>query len=129
MLRADGGVIDDLIVYFMAEDWFRMVVNAATTEKDLAWIEQQAGDYRDPGQSPRRSGHDRGAGPARPASRRSLCCPRPCATRPASSSPSVPRPSGNWFVGRTGYTGEDGFEIMLPAELAPAFWRPWSRPA
>ena len=42
MLQADGGVIDDLIVYFLAEDWFRMVVNAATTDKDLAWIGEQA---------------------------------------------------------------------------------------
>ena len=38
MLTEDGGVIDDLIVYYLRDDWYRMVVNAATREKDLAWI-------------------------------------------------------------------------------------------
>lgn len=42
MLTAEGGVIDDLIVYYMGEDFFRVVVNAATRDKDLPWIEQQA---------------------------------------------------------------------------------------
>ena len=45
MLREDGGVIDDLIVYSMAESWFRMVVNAGTRDKDLAWIRGVAGRY------------------------------------------------------------------------------------
>src|SRR5690349_20228286 len=38
MLREDGGVLDDLIVYFLREDFFRIVVNAATTDKDIAWL-------------------------------------------------------------------------------------------
>ena len=42
MLNDDGGVIDDLIIYFMTEEWFRLVVNAATRDKDLAWIRKQA---------------------------------------------------------------------------------------
>jgi aminomethyltransferase len=42
MLNEEGGVIDDLIIYFMTETWFRLVVNAATREKDLAWIRKQA---------------------------------------------------------------------------------------
>jgi aminomethyltransferase len=42
MLNERGGVIDDLIVYFMTESWFRMVVNAGTRDKDIAWIKQQA---------------------------------------------------------------------------------------
>ncbi|MGB6055960.1 MAG: glycine cleavage system protein T, partial [Burkholderiaceae bacterium] len=41
MLNAEGGVIDDLIVYFFAEDWFRLVVNAGTAEQDIAWIEER----------------------------------------------------------------------------------------
>ena len=45
MLNDDGGVIDDLIIYFMTEDWFRLVVNAATREKDLAWIRKQAESF------------------------------------------------------------------------------------
>src|SRR5215475_1298283 len=42
MLNDKGGVIDDLIVYFLRENFFRVVVNASTRDKDLAWIEQQA---------------------------------------------------------------------------------------
>jgi aminomethyltransferase len=42
MLNAQGGVIDDLIVYFMTDEFFRLVVNAATRDKDLAWITAQA---------------------------------------------------------------------------------------
>ena len=38
MLDASGGVIDDLIIYFFTEDYFRLVVNSATRDKDLAWI-------------------------------------------------------------------------------------------
>ena len=45
MLNAQGGVIDDLIIYFMSEDWFRLVVNAATREKDVAWITAQAAAF------------------------------------------------------------------------------------
>ena len=39
LLQADGGVLDDLIVYFLAEDWFRLVVNASTADKDVAWLQ------------------------------------------------------------------------------------------
>ena len=45
MLNDQAGIIDDLIVYFMREDWFRLVVNAATHDKDLAWINKYAGDF------------------------------------------------------------------------------------
>src|SRR5574344_473040 len=46
MLNAQGGVIDDLIVYFLGEDFFRLVVNASTREKDLAWIKQHAAAFQ-----------------------------------------------------------------------------------
>ena len=42
MLNPEGGVIDDLIIYFLAEDWFRIVVNAGTAEKDVAWMQKHA---------------------------------------------------------------------------------------
>jgi len=45
MLNEAGGVIDDLIVYFMDDSWFRLIVNAATREKDLAWIREQAAAF------------------------------------------------------------------------------------
>ena len=42
MLNERGGVIDDLIVYYMDPSWYRMVVNAATHDKDLSWITRHA---------------------------------------------------------------------------------------
>jgi aminomethyltransferase len=48
MLDENGGVIDDLIVYFLREDFFRVVVNAATREKDLAWIRKVAAPPKPP---------------------------------------------------------------------------------
>ena len=45
MLNADGGVIDDLIIYYMSDTDYRLVVNAATRDKDLAWIREQAGPF------------------------------------------------------------------------------------
>ncbi|MDX7019557.1 glycine cleavage system aminomethyltransferase GcvT, partial [Klebsiella aerogenes] len=45
MLNASGGVIDDLIVYYFDETFYRLVVNSATREKDLAWITEHAKDY------------------------------------------------------------------------------------
>ena len=75
MLNEKGGVIDDLIVYFLTEDFFRVVVNASTRDKDLAWIEKQAKAFEREGHRARGSFDDRGAGSeraregARPAQR------------------------------------------------------------
>lgn len=122
MLTPEGGVIDDLIVYFMSEDWFRMVVNAATTEKDLAWIGEQAKAYG-VGVEPR---FDLGMIAVQgPNARARAATLLPDALRePAMAlAPFSAASGGDWFVGRTGYTGEDGFEIMLPESLTPDLWR------
>ncbi len=52
MLTEAGGVVDDLIVYFLREDLFRIVVNAATAQKDLAWLEDAAGALEVRGHAP-----------------------------------------------------------------------------
>ena len=61
MLNPRGGVIDDLIVYYLGDDFFRMVVNASTREKDLAWLREQAAPFgvsveQRPDRHPRRTG-------------------------------------------------------------------------
>jgi len=48
MLRPDGHVIDDLIIIFMTEQWFRIVVNAGTADKDIAWMKLKAAEFKDP---------------------------------------------------------------------------------
>ena len=121
MLNPDGGVIDDLIVYFLRDDWFRMVVNAATTEKDLAWIAQQAGDF-DVRVEAR---HDLGMIAVQgPNARAKAAALLPDGLRDAAMAlkPFSAAHDGAWFVGRTGYTGEDGFEIIVPEDQTVALW-------
>ncbi|MBI2383326.1 MAG: glycine cleavage system aminomethyltransferase GcvT [Gammaproteobacteria bacterium] len=122
MLNEQAGVIDDLIVYFLREDHFRLVVNAGTVDKDLAWIRGHAGAF---GVEVRRR-EDLGIlavqGPqARNAVYKNL--PRGLLEPAMGLTPFQAAGDGTWFVGRTGYTGEDGFELILPhAELA-ALWK------
>ena len=122
MLRPDGGVIDDLIVYFMAEDWFRMVVNAGTTEKDIAWLREQAPAFEVSVEPRFDLGMIAVQGPNARDKALPLMAP---ALREAAAAlkPFNAATDGHWFVGRTGYTGEDGFEIMLPEDETEALWR------
>ncbi len=122
MLNPEGGVIDDLIVYYMADEWFRMVVNAATTEKDVAWITEQARPYGVQVE-PR---FDLGMIAVQGPNAREKALPLlPSGLREAAAElkPFHAATDGHWFVGRTGYTGEDGFEIVLPESETEALWR------
>jgi len=121
MLRADGGVIDDLIVYFLDERWFRLVVNAGTAEKDLDWIRNHA---RAAGVSltPRRDLAMIAVQGPRARARVLPLLPPACQAGASGLGIFFGTPCGEWFVARTGYTGEDGFEIMLPTGEAKAFW-------
>ncbi|MGA9855504.1 MAG: glycine cleavage system aminomethyltransferase GcvT [Gammaproteobacteria bacterium] len=121
MLNEQGGIIDDLIVYYLRNDWFRMVVNAATHDKDMAWIGEQAQAF-DVQISERDLVMIAVQGPkAREKAVRAL----PDAARePALAlKPFMALKFGGFFIARTGYTGEDGFEIMLPPGQAVAFWQ------
>jgi len=122
MLNDDGGVIDDLITYFIDEQNFRLVVNASTREKDLAWIEKQAQAY-DIKVSER---PDLAMIAVQgPTAREALASLADVADREAimGLSPFSAANFGDWFVARTGYTGEDGFELTLPADQADGLWR------
>jgi aminomethyltransferase len=122
MLNEAGGCVDDLIVYFLAEDRWRIVVNAGTADKDLAWMAAvRTGCALDCTITPRRDlAMIAVQGPnarakfwqARPASRAGT------ETLAAFYAADL----GELFVARTGYTGEDGFEVMVPAAAAMALW-------
>lgn len=119
MLNESGGVIDDLIVYRTA--WgYRVVVNAGTTDKDLAWMTPVAQSFGVT-LTPRR---DLAMIAVQgPNARAKVKLARPqLAALIDSLQPFVGLPHGEWFVARTGYTGEDGLEISLPAAEATAFW-------
>ncbi|MYM72726.1 glycine cleavage system aminomethyltransferase GcvT [Duganella sp. FT134W] len=132
MLNPEGTVIDDLIVYFINESWFRLVVNAGTAEKDVAWMQAQ-NDATSSGLTitqRRDGGSDAMAliavqGPnARakvweviPESKQATAEMKPFNVAFAQSAAF-----GEAMIARTGYTGEDGFEIGVAADKAEQLW-------
>ena len=119
MLNHDGGVIDDLIVYRRAADQYRLVLNAGTAESDLAWIDAQAGSYK----VTIKSRQDLAI----------LALQGPTARQLMATLVSDPdallalgkfraAEFDQFFIARTGYTGEDGFEIILPKQQVVALW-------
>jgi aminomethyltransferase len=131
MLNPQGFVIDDLIVYFFTETWFRVVVNAGTAEKDVAWMNaHNAATGSGVTITERRDGNDPMALIAvqGPNARAKVWEVLP--TTQAASEPLKPFNAvivketafGEVMVARTGYTGEDGFEIAFPAAQADAMW-------
>jgi aminomethyltransferase len=121
MLLPNGGVIDDLIVYYMSETWYRMVVNAGTRNKDLAWITRHALDFGVSVAERKDLAMVAVQGPNARAKSAALLSP-PQQLAVMELKPFFGAPYGSWFVARTGYTGEDGFEIMIPATDAPDAW-------
>ena len=122
MLREDGGVIDDLIVYRCAGQSYRLVVNAGTADKDLQWMQAQ----RDQMASPPRiiPRHDLAMIAVQgPQARQKFWLASP-ALRAASEPLGVFHAvaAADAFVARTGYTGEAGFEVRLGAALARQMW-------
>jgi aminomethyltransferase len=122
LLRPDGGVLDDLIAYFLREDWFRLVVNAGTADKDLAWLGGLVAE-RAPRLklTPRR---DLAMIAVQGPQARERVWAVLLEARAASETlkPFNAVQAGDYFLARTGYTGEDGFEITLPATRAVDFW-------
>lgn len=122
MLQADGGVIDDLIVYYLDDEHFRMVVNAATHDKDLAWIEQQAANFDLAVRERADLAMIAVQGPQARDKAHAVMSPAQ-AEAAGALKPFVAVDVDGWFIARTGYTGEDGYEIILPADQAAALWQ------
>lgn len=121
MLGEDGGVIDDLITYRLDERRFRLVVNAATRSKDLAWIRRHADPVGVRVSERREFAMLAVQGPeARELAVR--CFDTQWRERAMALAPFHALEAGELFIARTGYTGEDGWEIMMPAASAPAVW-------
>ncbi len=123
MLNDKGGVIDDLIVYYFAEDAFRLVVNAGTADKDYAWI-SQIRDKRAPALALKPRLDLAMVAVQGPNARAKLYQAVPGSKAAAEGLIyfSAAR-LGETMIARTGYTGEDGFEIVLPADQVVALWR------
>lgn len=121
MLNENGGVIDDLIVYFNADNNYRLVINSATSAKDIAWINLQIVNFdaniivRDDLAIIAVQGPN-----ARKKVFESIVKTFDiCQNLKPFNSVNI----GNLFIARTGYTGEDGFEIILPNQDAKSIWQ------
>lgn len=126
MLNDEGGVVDDLITYYLGPDRYRVVVNASTRDKDLAWINAQASAFNVEVEERSNLAMIAVQGPTARELAADILDP---AWREAALAlrPFFGLEAGDWFIARTGYTGEDGWEIMLPSEEAAEFWENCSR--
>lgn len=122
MLNEQGGVVDDLIAYYFAEDDYRLVVNSATREKDLNWLNGAAKGF-----DVELTERDDLAmiavqGPNAKAKVAELLTPAQQQTV-ADMKPFFGRQAEDLFIATTGYTGEAGYEVMLSSEQAADFWQ------
>ncbi|WP_394777512.1 glycine cleavage system aminomethyltransferase GcvT [Undibacterium sp.] len=131
MLLPEGGVIDDLIIYFFNENWFRLVVNAGTAEKDIAWINARNAETNSGlTVTQRRDGANALAlvavqGPNARAKTWQVLPETQAASeaiKPFNAVITENTAFGEVMVARTGYTGEDGFEIAVSADKVNALW-------
>lgn len=126
MLNEKGGVIDDLIVYWRDDNQYRFVVNASTRDKDLAWIKQQAESFEVTVEEQDEMALIAVQGPnaadvfAKVAEHNNL---HGLWEKVKELKPFSACEHNAVFVGRTGYTGEDGYEIILPGNYAVPTWR------
>jgi aminomethyltransferase len=122
MLNEQAGIIDDLIVYYLEDSWYRVVVNAGTRDKDLAWIGPRAEAY---GVEWKHRDDLAMVAVQGPNAREKAANLLSSADKATALGLGVfqATPLGDLFVARTGYTGEDGFEIMLPAKDAASWWQ------
>lgn len=122
MLNPEGGVIDDLIVYYLSDTEYRVVVNAGTADKDMAWMQQQlAATGLATTLTPRR---DLAMIAVQGPNARAKTWAAIPGAEAASAGLKIFQAAafGDFFIARTGYTGEDGFELTLPADQAAATW-------
>ncbi len=127
MLNEAGGIIDDLIIYFLTDTRFRIVVNAGTADKDLAWMQAKVAEWQmDVTLSQRRDGDHALAiiavqGPNARAKVWEVLPQARAATE--NLKPFFAAEVDQYFIASTGYTGENGFEIMIPATEAEVIWQ------
>lgn len=121
MLNEDGGIIDDLIVYFFSETSYRLVVNSATRDRDMAWIEKVAGDFDVVINERDEFGMLALQGPEATDKIKTVLTDAQFAEIDGMK-PFVGKDVGDYFIATTGYTGEKGYEIVVPAEKLVSLW-------
>ena len=121
MLNEDGGVIDDLIAYYLTDAHYRLIVNASTREKDLAWLENVAQQFDVSVEERIDLAIIAVQGPEAVEKTLSVISDEH-QELVSNLKPFTAAYAGDLFVARTGYTGEDGFEILIPDNQAIELW-------
>jgi aminomethyltransferase len=127
LCREDGGVIDDLFTYRLAEDRYLTVTNASNHEKDLAWFQKQAGlkigDCSCPDVTVKDAHADYAMLALQGPEARSILARHIEGDAPPRMRTATARVAGaEMLVCGTGYTGEDGVELLMPPEAAEGVW-------
>ena len=119
-----GGCVDDLIVYCVEESRYRLIVNAANHEKDVAWLRAHLPASLNLQDQTLQTGLIAVQGPAAVATLARLCSqPQALAEAPNFGCVEADFAGVPCFAARSGYTGEDGCELICPAQRAPVLWR------
>ncbi|MBY6065009.1 glycine cleavage system protein T [Pseudidiomarina sediminum] len=121
MLNEKGGVIDDLIVYFFSDESFRLVVNSATRERDMAWIDAVAKSFQVTITEQTELGMLALQGP-KAADKLKLVLGAEAFAQVDGMKPFMSEQVGDFFIATTGYTGEAGYEIVVPAHALEKLW-------
>jgi len=121
MLNEEGGVVDDLIVYHFASTDYRLVVNSATREKDMNWLNSKAEGFDVSITECPQFAMIAVQGPKAKEKAATLFSDQQKAAV-EGMKPFFGVQAGELFIATTGYTGEAGYEIMVPAEQAADFW-------
>jgi aminomethyltransferase len=122
LLNEAGGIIDDLIVYRLEGDFFRLVTNSGTHDKVIPWLKKCAQDFKIE-LTERPDLAIIAIQGSRIYEKISNLFNASQTQKLLDLKPFQFLVDDNYFIARTGYTGENGFEIMLPADEAPAFWQ------
>ena len=122
MLNERGGVIDDLIVYKITDDFYRLIVNSGTRDKDIAWLEKQAKNFSITLTERTDLAMLALQGPQVRDKMTQLFSTEEL-SQILALKPFHALSVGDYFIARTGYTGEDGFEIIFPQVNAVNFWQ------
>ncbi|GMR06953.1 MAG: glycine cleavage system aminomethyltransferase GcvT [Gammaproteobacteria bacterium] len=123
MLTDDGGIIDDLIVYFMNESWYRIILNASTHDKDMKWLNSLLHDFQNVSLYERPELAMLAIQGPQAIKKFSSLISDEAADRVAELAVFQACEIDGVFIGRTGYTGEDGLELILPGDDAVDLWQ------
>lgn len=121
MLNESGGIIDDLIVYFLAPNKYRIVSNAGTRQRVSQWFEQHAHQFECHHYTRNDLVMIAVQGP-HALNMIQPFLPTQVATHTAQLKPFHICDADNWFIAATGYTGESGVEVLLPIKEGQKFW-------